>query len=160
MAKSKSKSKSQGNSSKPPNAWMAHVKRVGAENPGMGLRDILVKAKASYKKEKHGGSLVVLPMLGGSKGQSGGQSALAPANVSGGMSHSSGTALQMKAAQFSGGKKSKRRGSKRSGSKRSSRGTKRSGSKHSSRGTKRRSRGGMRILPPLSPGDLKNVEFF
>jgi hypothetical protein len=110
----KSKSKSQGNSSKPPNAWMAHVKRVGAENPGMGLRDILVKAKASYKKEKHGGSLVVLPMLGGSKGQSGGQSALAPANVSGGMSHSSGTALQMKAAQFSGGKKSKR---KRSGSK-------------------------------------------
>ena len=110
----KSKSKSQGNSSKPPNAWMAHVKRVGAENPGMGLRDILVKAKASYKKEKHGGSLVLLPMLGGSKGQSGGQSALAPANVSGGMSHSSGTALQMKAAQFSGGKKSKR---KRSGSK-------------------------------------------
>ena len=110
----KSKSKSQGNSSKPPNAWMAHVKRVGAENPGMGLRDILVKAKASYKKEKHGGSLVVLPMLGGSKGgQSGGLSALTPEAVSG-MNHSSGTALQMKAAQFSGGKKSKR---KRSGSK-------------------------------------------
>ena len=117
--------KSKGNSSKPPNAWMAHVKRVGAENPGMGLRDILVKAKASYKKEKHGGSLVILPMLGGSKGgQSGGLSALTPEAVSG-MNHSSGTALQMKAAQISGGKKSKRKcsGSKRRGSKR--RGSKR-----------------------------------
>jgi len=100
---------------------MAHVKRVGNENPGMGLRDILVKAKASYKKEKHGGSLVVLPMLGGSKGQSGGSapSALTPDSVSGG-GHSSGTALQLQATQFSGGKKSKRRGSKRRGSKRKS----------------------------------------
>ena len=113
MAKSKSKS------SKTPNAWMAHVKQVGEKNPGMGLRDILVKAKASYKKEKHGGSLVVLPMLGGSKGQSGGLSALSPDAVSGG-GHSSGTALQLQATQFSGGKKSKRRGSKRRGSKRKS----------------------------------------
>ena len=118
MAKSKSKS------SKTPNAWMAHVKQVGEKNPGMGLRDILVKAKASYKKEKHGGSLVLLPMLGGSKGQSGGLSALSPDAVSG-MSHSSGGGLQMKATQFSGGKKSKR---KRSGSKRCG-GSKRRGSK-------------------------------
>jgi hypothetical protein len=127
------------------NPWTAHVKEVSKQNPGMKFIDVLKKAKVSYKKHQHGGGA-----LGGS---------LSPTDVTG-MSKSSGTDLQVQATQFSGGKKSKRRGSKRSGSKRSSRGTKRSGSKHSSRGTKRRSRGGMRILPPLSPGDLKNVEFF
>ena len=110
MAKSKSKT---------PNAWMAHVNQIRDENPGMSLMELLKKAKGSYKKEKHGGSLVVLPMLGGSKGKSGGLSALSPDAVSG-MSHSSGTALQLQATQFSGGKKSKRRGSKRRGSKRKS----------------------------------------
>jgi hypothetical protein len=126
------------------NPWTVHVKEVSKQNPGMKFIDVLKKAKVSYKKHKpqHGGGA-----LGGS---------LSPTDVTG-MSKSSGTDLQVQATQFSGGKKSKRRGSKRSGSKRSSRGTKRSGSKRSSRGTKRRSRGGM---PPLSPGDLKNVEFF
>ena len=106
--------------SKTPNAWMAHVKHIRDANPGLGLKDILVKAKASYKKEKHGGSLVILPMLGGSKGKYGGAALggeLNPEAVSG-MTHSSGTALQIQATQFSGGKKSKRRGSKRHGSKR------------------------------------------
>jgi hypothetical protein len=121
------------------NPWTAHVKEVSKQNPGMKFIDVLKKAKVSYKKHRpqHGGGA-----LGGS---------LSPTAVAG-MSKSSGTDLQVQATQFSGGKKSKRRGSKRS-----SRGTKRSGSKRSSRGTKRRSRGGM---PPLSPGDLKNVEFF
>lgn len=114
------------------NPWTVHVKEVSKQNPGMKFIDVLKKAKVSYKKHKpqHGGGA-----LGGS---------LSPTDVTG-MSKSSGTDLQVQATQFSGGKKSKRRGSKRSGSKRSS------------RGTKRRSRGGM---PPLSPGDLKNVEFF
>ena len=100
------------------NPWMAHVQDVRKQNPGMSLMEILKKAKASYKKHQHGGSA-----LGGS---------LSPTAVSG-MSRSSGTALQMQATQFSGGKKSKRRGSKRSSR----------GSKRRSRGTKRRSRGGM-----------------
>lgn len=113
MAKSKTKS----NMPKKKNAWMAHVEIVKESNPGLSLMELLKKAKGSYKKEKHGGSLVVLPMLGGSKGQSGGLGALSPDSVSG-MSHSSGTALQQQATQFSGGKKSKRRGSKRRGSKR------------------------------------------
>lgn len=56
------------------NEWMTHVKKVRDENPGMGLKDILVKAKASYKKhsskssKKHqdggdalGGSLEPMP---------------------------------------------------------------------------------------------------
>jgi hypothetical protein len=111
------------------NPWTAHVKEVSKQNPGMKFMDVLKKAKASYKKQQHGGSA-----LGGS---------LSPTAVSG-MSKSSGTALQIQTTQFGGGKKSKRRGSKRSGSKRSS------------RGTKRRSRGGM---PPLTPGDLKRAEF-
>lgn len=117
MAKSKTRS----NLPKKKNAWMAHVEAVKQSNPGLSLMELLKKAKTSYKKEKHGGSLVVLPMLGGSKGQSGGSapSALTPDSVSGG-GHSSGTALQLQATQFSGGKKSKRRGSKRRGSKRKS----------------------------------------
>jgi hypothetical protein len=118
--------KSKSNLPKKKNAWMAHVEAVKQSNPGLSLMELLKKAKTSYKKEKHGGSLVVLPMLGG-KGQSGGSapSALTPDSVSGGGS-SSGTALQLTATQFSGGKKSKRRsGSKRSGSKRKRRGSKR-----------------------------------
>jgi len=92
------------------NPWTAHVKEVSKQNPGMKFMDVLKKAKASYKKQQHGGSA-----LGGS---------LSPTAVSG-MSKSSGTALQIQTTQFGGGKKSKRRGSKRRGSKRSSRGTKR-----------------------------------
>jgi hypothetical protein len=103
------------------NPWMAHVQDVRKQNPGMSLMEILKKAKASYKKHQHGGSA-----LGGS---------LSPTAVSG-MSRSSGTALQMQATQFSGGKKSKRRGSKRCG------GSKRRGSKRCGgskrRGSKRR----------------------
>jgi len=123
--------KSKSNLPRKKNAWMAHVEAVKQSNPGLSLMELLKKAKTSYKKEKHGGSLVVLPMLGGSKGQSGGSAptALTPDSVSGGGS-SSGTALQLTATQFSGGKKSKRRGSKRSGSKRS-------GSKRKRRGSKR-----------------------
>ena len=124
--------KSKSNLPKKKNAWMAHVEAVKEVNPGLSLMELLKKAKTSYKKEKHGGSLVVLPMLGG-KGQSGGSapSALTPDSVSEGGSSSGGAALQLKATQFSGGKKSKRRsGSKRSGSKRS-------GSKRKRRGSKR-----------------------
>jgi hypothetical protein len=119
------------------NPWTAHVKEVSKQNPGMKFMDVLKKAKASYKKQQHGGSA-----LGGS---------LSPSSVPAGGGRSSGTALQIDATQVGGGKKSKRRGSKRSsrGSKRSSR-----GSKRSSRGTKRRSRGGM---SPLTPGDLKHT---
>ena len=129
------------------NPWMAHVQAVRKQNPGMSLMEILKKAKTSYKKPQHGGS----GALGGS---------LSPSSVPAGGS-TSGTALQMQATQFSGGKKSKRRGrgSKRSGrgSKRSGRGSKRSGrgSKRSG-GSKRRSRGGM---PSLTPGDFKRTEF-
>ena len=33
------------------NPWMAHVKKVRAKNKGMAYKDVLVKAKASYKKK-------------------------------------------------------------------------------------------------------------
>jgi len=101
------------------NAWMAHVQDVRAQNPGMSLMEILKKAKTTYKKsassshKKHGGSA-----LG---------SDLSPSDVPSG-GRSSGTALQIQATQFSGGKKSKRRGcgskSKRRGSKSKRRGSK------------------------------------
>jgi hypothetical protein len=115
------------------NPWTAHVKEVSKQNPGMKFMDVLKKAKASYKKQQHqhGGSA-----LGGS---------LSPSSVPAG-GRSSGTALQIDATRFSGGKKSKRRGSKRSSR----------GSKRSSRGSKRSSRGGMH---PLTPGGLKHTEF-
>ena len=88
------------------NAWMAHVADVRAQNPGMSLMEILKKAKASYKKpasssphKKHGGA----GALGG---------ALSPSEVAGGDT-TSDVNVQIQATTFSGGKKSKRRGSKR-----------------------------------------------
>jgi hypothetical protein len=94
------------------NAWMAHVQSVRKQNPGLSLMDLLKKAKESYRsasKHHSGGGA-----LGG---------ALSPSDVPSGGS-TSGAALQVQATTFSGGKKSKRRGSK---SKR--RGSKRRGSK-------------------------------
>jgi len=86
------------------NPWMEHLKKFRAANKGMNNKLIFAAAKKTYKQ---------------SPKQIGGLSALSPEAVSG-MS-SSGTGLQIKATQFSGGKKSKRRGrgSKRSTKKRS-----------------------------------------
>jgi len=123
--------------SKKPNAWMAHVMRTKAANPGMQLKDVLRKAAETYKKDsgasasasasstkhkthkKHGG---VLPLFGGRKRRGGedqfgqtdavqpanefiqaGGGPLSPADVK-----SSGTALQLNATAYSGGKKSRR----------------------------------------------------
>ena len=136
--------------SKKPNAWMAHVMRTKAANPGMQLKDVLRKAAETYKKDssasasassstkhkshkKHGG-LVGLPLFGGRKRRGGenlfgqtdavetaavqpaavqpaneeefiqaGGGPLSPADVK-----SSGTALQLNATAYSGGKKSRR----------------------------------------------------
>lgn len=33
------------------NPWMAHVKKVRAKNKGMAYKDVLVKAKGTYKKK-------------------------------------------------------------------------------------------------------------
>jgi len=121
------------------NAWMAHVQDVRAQNPGMSLMEILKKAKTTYKKlassshKKHGGSAI-----GGN---------LSPSVVpSGGTS--SGTALQIQATQFSGGKKSQRHGSKsnrkRSANKRSA--NKRSANKRSAN-KRSMKRGGYLVKP-------------
>lgn len=32
------------------NPWLTHVKKVKAENPNMKFKDVLIKAKGSYKK--------------------------------------------------------------------------------------------------------------
>ena len=139
--------------SKKPNAWMAHVMRTKAANPGMQLKDVLRKAGQTYKKgsgasassssstkshKKHGG-LIALPLFGGRKrrggeelfGQTGeaqtntdnkegliqaGGGPLSPADVK-----SSGTALQLNATAYSGGKKSRRKGKKSSRSRSRSR---------------------------------------
>ena len=87
------------------NPWMEHLKKFRAANKGMNNKLIFAAAKKTYKQSP--------------KQIGGGLSALSPEAVSG-MS-SSGTGLQIKATQFSGGKKSKRRGrgSKRSTKKRS-----------------------------------------
>ena len=141
--------------SKKPNAWMAHVMRTKAANPGMQLKDVLRKAGETYKKDagasassssstkhkshkKHGG-LIALPLFGGRKRRGGedlqtdadavqpaadadavqpaatqtdaveelmqaGGGPLSPADV-----ESSGTALQLNATAYSGGKKSRRK---------------------------------------------------
>jgi hypothetical protein len=136
--------------SKKPNAWMAHVMRTKAANPGMQLKDVLRKAAETYKKDsgassstkhkshkKHGGVLPVLgSMFGGRKRRGGedlfgqtnaaetnavetnevqppanekeliqaGGGPLSPADVK-----NSGTALQLNATAYSGGKKSRRK---------------------------------------------------
>jgi len=137
--------------SKQPNAWMAHVMRTKAANPGMQLKDVLRKAGETYKKDsgassssstkhkthkKHGG-LIGLPLFGGGRKRRGGEDLfgqtdaaqtdaaatnaaqtnaneeliqagggpLSPADVK-----SSGTALQLNATAYSGGKKSRRKG--------------------------------------------------
>lgn len=141
--------------SKKPNAWMAHVMRTKAANPGMQLKDVLRKAGETYKKDsgassssntkhkthkKHGGLVAGLPLFGGGRKRRGGESDAAqtvepdaaqtnaalpgaalpganeeliqagggpfsPADVK-----SSGTALQLNATAYSGGKKSRRKG--------------------------------------------------
>ena len=116
------------------NAWMAHVANVRKQHPGLSLMELLKKAKASYKKpasssshhKKHSGGAGALGGL------------LSPSDVAPGDT-TSDVNVQITADQFGGGKKSKRRGSKRSGSKKSKRrGSKRSGSKKSKRrGSKR-----------------------
>jgi hypothetical protein len=147
--------------SKKPNAWMAHVMRTKAANPGMQLKDVLIKAGETYKKDassssstkhkthkKHGG-LIALPLFGGRKRRGGeepveagsgeaasddaliqaGGGPLSPADVSG-MNHSSGTALQLTATQYSGGKKSRRKSSRKSKSKSKSKKSSRSRRHH------------------------------
>ena len=127
--------------SKKPNAWMAHVMRTKAANPGMQLKDVLRKAGETYKKDsgassstkhkshkKHGGVLPVLGSMFGGRKRHGGEESdasqtnanavqpaandgliqagggpLSPADV-----ESSGTALQLNASAYSGGKKSRR----------------------------------------------------
>ena len=134
--------------SKKPNAWMAHVMRTKAANPGMQLKDVLRKAGETYKKDsgassstkhkshkKHGGVLPVLGSLFGGRKRRGGEpvavqsdavqpdavqpAAVQPANeeefiqagggpLSPADVKSSGTALQLNATAYSGGKKSRR----------------------------------------------------
>lgn len=63
------------------NAWMAHVMRTKAANPGMQLKDVLRKAGQTYKKDasasstkthkKHGGLLPITPLFGGRKRRGG-----------------------------------------------------------------------------------------
>jgi hypothetical protein len=102
------------------NAWMLHLQAFRKAHPGMSVPDAAKGAKKTYKSKQHGGDA-----MGG---------ALSPVPVSGMDGPDSGAGIQIMAAQFSGGKKSKRSGShNRSGSKRS--GSKRSGSKRS--GSKR-----------------------
>lgn len=38
------------NKKRPPNKWQLHVKKTMKENPGMSLKDVLKKAKKTYKK--------------------------------------------------------------------------------------------------------------
>ena len=181
--------------SKKHNAWMAHVMRTKAANPGMQLKDVLRKAGETYKKDsgasasasssasasassssssstkhkshkKHGGLLPIIPLLGGRKRRGGegeidavpnaaetnaaetvplkeeevmaGGGPLSPADVSG-MKNSSGTALQLKATAYSGGKKSRRKGSRsRSRSRKGSHNRKGSHKRKGSRSHKRR----------------------
>jgi hypothetical protein len=33
------------------NAWLEHVKKVREKNPGMTLKEVMLKAKESYKKK-------------------------------------------------------------------------------------------------------------
>ena len=96
-------------------AWIKHVAAFRKAHPGMAPKKVFGEAAKTFKKQKQSGG----EALGGS---------LSPSGVPSGGS-TSGTALQVQATQFSGGKKSKRRGSKRSGSKSKRRGSKRSGSK-------------------------------
>jgi hypothetical protein len=122
--------------SKKPNAWMAHVMRTKAANPGMQLKDVLRKAGETYKKDsgasasassstkhkshkKHGGLFPSIPLFGGRKRRGGEPDAVQPANeeefiqagggpLSPADVKSSGTALQLNATAYSGGKKSRR----------------------------------------------------
>lgn len=163
--------------SKKPNAWMAHVMRTKAANPGMQLKDVLRKAGGTYKKDsgasasasssikhkshkKHGGLLPIIPLLGGRKRRGGepesdasqtnaalpgavqsdangkngfqvGGGPLSPADV-----ESSGTALQLNASAYGGGKKS-RRSRKGKSSRKGSRKSKSKGSRKSKKRSRR-----------------------
>ena len=98
-------------------AWIKHVAAFRKAHPGMDPKKVFGEAAKTFKKQsdKQSGGSVLSP--------------LSPAAVSG-MSHSSGTEVQLTATQFSGGKK---RSTKRSAKKRSTK--KRSTKKRS---TKRR----------------------
>jgi hypothetical protein len=145
---------------KKPNAWMAHVMRTKAANPGMQLKDVLRKAGQTYKKDasassthkKHGG-LIALPLFGGRK-RRGGENLLTDAPLAENAAQPSAeqsSAEQSSAAQSSaelknaneevmagGGKKSRRKRNK------SSRKCK-SKSKKSSRKSSRKRRAGFMI---------------
>jgi len=84
-------------------AWMLHVAAFRKAHPGMKPKAVFGAAAKTFKKQSGGSA----PSL------------LTPEAVSGGMRHSSssGTALQMKANLYSGGKK--RSAKKRSAKKRS-----------------------------------------
>jgi hypothetical protein len=100
-------------------AWIKHVAVFRKAHPGMDPKKVFGEAAKTFKKQ--------------SAKQSGGDALggeLSPSGVPSGGS-TSGTALQVQATTFSGGKKSKRRGSKRGGSK-----SKRSGSKSKRGGSK------------------------
>jgi hypothetical protein len=99
--------------------WIKHVAAFRKAHPEIDSKKMFGEAAKTFKKQKQSGG----EALGGS---------LSPSGVPSG-GNTSGAALQVQATQFSGGKKSKRRGSKRSGSK-----SKRSGSKSKRRGSKRR----------------------
>ena len=100
-------------------AWIKHVAAFRKAHPGMAPKKVFGEAAKTFKKQKQSAKQRGGEALGGS---------LSPSGVPSGGS-TSGTALQVQATTFSGGKKSKRRGSKRSGSKSKRRGSKRSGSK-------------------------------
>jgi hypothetical protein len=96
-------------------AWIKHVAAFRKAHPGMDPKKVFGEAAKTFKKQKQSGG----DALGGS---------LSPSGVPSG-GNTSDAALQVQATTFSGGKKSKRRGSKRSGSKSKRRGSKRRGSK-------------------------------
>jgi len=69
-------------------AWIKHVAAFRAAHKGMDPKKVFGEAAKTFKKQSGGSA----------------PSPLSPEAVSG-MQHSGGTALQMKAAQYSGGKK-------------------------------------------------------
>ena len=76
-------------------AWIKHVAAFRAAHKGMDPKIVFGEAAKTFKKQSGGSAL----------------SPLSPEAVSG-MQHSGGTALQMKAAQYSGGKSKKSRSKK------------------------------------------------
>ena len=76
--------------------WIQHVAAFRKAHPGMDPKKVFGEAAKTFKKQSGGSAL-------------GGE--LSPESVHG-MPHSSGSALQMKATQYSGGKSKKSRSKK------------------------------------------------